>query len=311
MSEVLAIKSGGAAAFPEWRDAFAEAAPGLRVALWGTEEAARADHALVWDPEPGRLAAMPNLRCVFGAGAGVDLITRDPDFPRHLPLVRMAPPEAAERMGEFVAWGALHLLLNGRRMALQQEARRWEEFPQPRAAELRAGVMGLGVMGARAASVLRALGFPVAGWSRTPKALPGVECFAGEAGLPAFLARTDLLVALLPATEATRGILSAPTLAKLPRGARLLNAGRGAHQSLPDILAALDSGHLSAALLDVFEEEPLAPDSPAWSHPRATVTPHIASSPSRRERARFVAAQIARLGRGERPGPLWNPELGY
>jgi len=312
VTRLLVIKSGGAAAFAEWRDAFAEAAPGLGVALWGEAGAAAADYALVWDPEPGRLAAMPRLRCVFGAGAGVELVTRDPAFPRHLPLIRMTPPEAAARMAEFVAWAALHLLLDGRRMARQQEARAWQEFPRRCAGQMRAGVMGLGVMGRRAAAALGGLGFPVAGWSRTPKRVEGVEGFAGEAGLGAFLARTDLLVALLPATEATRGLLAAPLLERLPRGAALVNAGRGMHQRLPDILAALDSGQLSGAVLDVFEEEPLPADSPAWSHPGLTVTPHVASSPSRAERARFVACQLARIERGEAPdAPLWNPELGY
>lgn len=305
------MKSGGTAALPEWRAGFAEAAPGLCVIGWDEPGAAEAEYALVWDPEPGRLAAMPRLRCVFGAGAGVDLITADPAFPRHLPLVRMAPPEAAQRMGEYICWAALHLLRDGPRIARQQAARHWDEFHGRCAPEMRVGVMGLGVMGLRAATMLRALGFAVAGWSRTPKRVEGVECFAGEAALGTFLAHTDLLVALLPATAATRGIVAAPLLARLPRGAMLVNAGRGMHQVLPDILAALDAGQLSASVLDVFEAEPLPPDHPAWTHPRLTVTPHLASTPSRGERARFVAGQIARLERGEAPGPLWNPELGY
>lgn len=307
----IAIKSGGATALPEWRAGFAAAAPGLAVLGWDEAGAAEADYALVWDPEPGRLAAMPKLRCVFGAGAGVDLITADPSFPRTTPLVRMAPPEAAQRMGEYICWAALHLLRDGPRISRQEAARHWDEFHGSCATDLRVGVMGLGVMGLKAAEMMRALGFAVAGWSRTRKTVPGMECFAGEAELGGFLARTDLLVALLPATEATRGILAAPLLAELPRGAMLVNAGRGMHQRIGDILAALDSGQLSAAVLDVFESEPLPPDHPAWTHPRLTVTPHLASTPSRPERARFVAAQIARIERGEAPAPLWNPELGY
>jgi glyoxylate/hydroxypyruvate reductase A len=176
---------------------------------------------------------------------------------------------------------------------------------------MRVGVMGLGVMGMRAAAMLRALGFPVSGWSRGRKSVPGMACHAGAAELGGFLAGTDLLVSLLPATEATRGILAAPLLAQLPRGAMLVNAGRGMHQRIADILAALDSGQLAAAVLDVFETEPLPPEHPAWTHPRLTVTPHLASTPSRAERARFVAAQIAAIGRGEAPAPLWNPETGY
>ena len=307
----IAIKSGGPAALPEWRAGFAAAAPDLEVIGWWEPGAEQAEFALVWDPEPGRLAAMPNLRCVFGAGAGVDLITSDPGFPRHVPLVRMAPPEAAQRMGEYIAWAALHLLRDGQRIARQEAARHWDEFHGRCATDLLVGVMGLGVMGLKAAEMLRALGFAVAGWSRTRKDVAGMDCFAGDAELGDFLARTDLLVALLPATEATRGILSAPLFARLPQGAMLVNAGRGMHQRVDDIIAALDSGQLSAAVLDVFETEPLPPDHAAWTHSRLTVTPHLASTPSRPERARFVAAQIARIARGDAPAPLWNPETGY
>jgi glyoxylate/hydroxypyruvate reductase len=305
----LIIKSGGRAAFAEWQQHFADCAPGLRTVFW--DDAQDADYALVWDPEPGRLAAMPGLRCVFGAGAGVDLIVRDPDWPRHLPLVRMTPTGAAQRMGEYVAWAALHLIRGGRRMALSQNDGRWEDFDHPSAPDVRVGLMGLGVMGTRAAGMLRALGFPVAGWSRAPKGIEGVQEFIGPDALPAFLARTDLLICLLPATQATRHILAAPLFAQLPRGAMLINAARGWHQKLDDVLAALDSGQLSAAVLDVFEPEPLPPDNPAWSHPRLTVTPHVASLPSRAERARFVAEQIAVLEGGGVPGPLYDAVRGY
>ena len=126
---------------------------------------------------------MPQLRCIFGAGAGVDLITRDPDFPRHIPLVRMTPPGAAQRMGDYVCWAALHLLRQGRRMALAQARGEWEDFACASAPDIRVGIMGLGVMGARAAAMLQGLGFCVQGWSRSEKKLPGVADFVGDAGL--------------------------------------------------------------------------------------------------------------------------------
>jgi glyoxylate/hydroxypyruvate reductase A len=166
-------------------------------------------------------------------------------------------------------------------------------------------------MGLRSARMLRALGVPVIGWSRTRKAVEGIETFAGAAELPGFLARSEVLVCLLPATPETHGILAAPLLARLPRGAGLVQVGRGAQQVLPDILAALDGGHLSGAVLDVFEPEPLPPDSPAWAHPRITVTPHVASLPSRRERARYVAGCIAADRRGDPLPNLFDPERGY
>lgn len=311
---ILVVKSGGEAALPEWRDCFAEVAPGLDLRWWDDPalDPAQVDYALVWDPEPGRLARMTRLRAIFGSGAGVDAIAADPGLPKGVPLVRCVPPEAAQRMGEFVVWAVLSLNRDARRMALGQVRRDWDYFEPPFAAAAQTvGIMGLGAMGLRAAAMLRAIGIPVIGWSRGRKSVPGMTCFAGREELPDFLARSEVLVCLLPATPETQGIVAAPLLARLPRGAGLVQVGRGAHQVLPDILAALDSGQLSGALLDVFDPEPLPPDSPAWAHPRIIVTPHVASLPSRRERARYVAGCIARFERGEPLPNLYDPARGY
>lgn len=313
-SVILVVKSGGEAVLPEWQDCFSEFAPGLEVRWWD-DPALRpdqVDYALVWDPEPGRLAAFPKLRAIFGSGAGVDAIIADPELPWHIPLVRCVPPEATRRMGEFVCWAVLSLAKEARRMALAQQARRWEWFEPPfAAAERRVGIMGLGAMGLRSAEMLRDLGIPVRGWSRTRKEVPGVETFAGAEERDAFLAGTEVLVCLLPATPQTQGLIGAALLERLPQGAGLVQVGRGVQQVLPDILAALDSGRLSGAVLDVFEPEPLPPGSPAWTHPRVIVTPHVASLPSRRERARYVAGCIARLARGEPLPNVYDPERGY
>jgi glyoxylate/hydroxypyruvate reductase A len=311
---ILVVKSGGEAALPEWRAHFAEFAPGIECRWWDDPslDPAAVDYALVWDPEPGRLARLPRLRAVFGAGAGVDAIAADPDLPRHLPLVRCVPPEATQRMGEFVCWAVLSLARDARRMARAQAASAWDYFEAPvAAAERTVGIMGLGAMGLRSAAMLGCLGIPVIGWSRTRKDVPGVESFAGDAERDAFLARSEVLVCLLPATPRTQGLVAAPLLGRLPRGAGLVQVGRGVQQVLPDILAALDAGQLSGAVLDVFEPEPLPPDSPAWTHPLVTVTPHVGSLPSRRERARHVADCIARHGRGETLPNLYSPERGY
>ena len=305
------VKSGGRAGFEEWLEHLAALAPTLRVQYWEDADPAAVDYALVWDPEPGRLAAMPGLRCIFGAGAGVDLITRDPDFPRHIPLVRMTPPGAAQRMGDYVCWAALHLLRQGRRMTLSQARAVWEDFACASAPDIRVGIMGLGVMGARAAAMLQGLGFRVHGWSRSEKRLPGVKDFVGDAALDDFLRVSDLIVCLLPDTPATQGILGTALFARLPRGALLINAGRGRQQVLPDILAALDEGQLGGAVLDVFEPEPLAADDPAWGHPLLTITPHVASLPPRRERAAWVAGCIAGIEAGRWPEKVYNPGLGY
>lgn len=311
---LLVVKSGGEAAVPEWRDAFAGVAPGLEIGWWDDPAIAPGDvdYALVWDPEPGRLAAMPKLKAVFGSGAGVDYILRDPLLPRHLPLVRCVPPEATQRMGEFACWAVLSLAKDARRMAIAQAQSRWDAFDPHFAATARTvGIMGLGAMGQRAAEMIAGLGIPVVGWSRTRKTIPGIETFAGVAERDAFLARSDVLVCLLPATPETAGILSAPLFAKLPRGAGLVQLGRGAQQVTGDILAALDSGQLSGAVLDVFEEEPLPEESPAWAHPRLIVTPHAASTPNRQERAHYVARCIAMHQCGEPLPNLYDPGRGY
>ena len=311
---MLLVKSGGEAAIPEWQAHFAQAAPGLAVHWWD-DPAIRVEdvqYAFAWEPEPGRLAALPNLRLVLSPGAGVDHITRDPAWPAHLPLVRMGGPEPAQRMGEYVCLACLSLLRDWRRIALAQAEARWEYFDAPRAAtEVTVGVMGLGNLGARAAAMLAGLGFAVAGWSRTAKSLPGVTCFAGPAQRDAFLRRSDILVCLLPDTPDTRGAIRAETIALLPPGAAVVNAARGPQLVLADLLGALDAGRLSGAVLDVFEEEPLPPAHPAWPHPRVTVTPHLASLASRAARARYVAEVIGRFERGETLPNLFEAGRGY
>jgi glyoxylate/hydroxypyruvate reductase A len=198
----------------------------------------------------------------------------------------------------------------------QQRERSWRVHDQPAASEVAVGVMGLGVIGAHAASALAGLGFKVAGWSRSPKSLQGIEAFHGAAGLDAFLARTEILVCLLPHTADTAGILNLALLRKLKRdgaagGAFLINAGRGALQVDADILAALEEGALSGATLDVFQREPLSSDSPLWSHPKITVTPHNAGDISPRIFAPSVMAQIERFERGLPLDNLVDRTRGY
>ncbi|MCY1373120.1 Glyoxylate/hydroxypyruvate reductase A [compost metagenome] len=179
------------------------------------------------------------------------------------------------------------------------------------AADLRVGIMGLGLLGVSSAQLLSRVGFKVSGWSRGASRLEGLPTYAGQEQFGAFLAATDILVCLLPATDATRGILNAATLSQLPRGACLINAGRGAHMVARDVIAALDSGQLRQAVLDVFEEEPLAPESPLWSHPGIIVTPHCAAIPDRRERARHAAFLIAANERGEALPNIYDAQRGY
>lgn len=310
----LLIRSGGPSAFAEWRTAFNEFAPGLDVRTWTDPDVAEADvrYVMVWDPEPGRIAQFPNLRLICSAAAGVDHILRDPHLPRHLPLVRLTTADQSQRMAEYVSWAVLSLMRRMPEILCSNAARGFDSsLTGETAAETRVGVMGLGAMGARSAELLVALGYQVAGWSNSPKQVARVESFAGPAAFGAFLARSDIVVCLLPLTPSTAGVIRAETIALLPVGACIVNAGRGGHVITPDLIAALDADRLGGAILDVFDLEPLPKDSPLWSHPKVLLTPHVASFGSRRVRARHVAGLIAAFERGDPLPGLYDPVKGY
>jgi glyoxylate/hydroxypyruvate reductase A len=204
-------------------------------------------------------------------------------------------------MSEYVVLHTLAHHRDLRRCLADQAARRWAPFAAARAEETRVGIMGLGELGLDAARKLLPFGYRLAGWSASRKDEPSIESFAGAAELGAFLARTDILVCLLPLTSATRHILNAESFALMPRGARVINAARGGHLNEADLIAALDSGHLGGATLDVFEAEPLPPSSPLWTHPRVTITPHIAAITDARSTALSMVESMARIRRGEPP----------
>ena len=259
-------------------------------------------YAAVWKPAPGELAAFANLRVIFNLGAGVDALMADASLPK-VPLVRVAVGDLTQRMTEYVV---LHVLMHHRQepyLRASQRERRWQPKFQWPAAAVSVGVMGLGTLGSDAAQVLRRIGFRVAGWSRSARRIEGVECFHGEEQLAAFLARTDILVCLLPLTPDTRQILNRGLFSKLnrsgPIGAPvLINAGRGGLQNEADILQCLDDGTLGAASLDVFAEEPLPAESPFWTHPRVVLTPHNAADTDPDEISKYVARQIERFEAG-------------
>ncbi len=273
-------------------------------------------YAAVWKPQPGLLASLPNLQVIFNLGAGVDAIMADTTRPA-LPIVRVVDPDMTGRMTEYVVWQVLHHLRHGFHFAAAQARRQWRVVPnQPSASELRVGIMGLGVLGRDAAEVLARMRFQVAGWSRRGESIANVEGFAGEAQLDAFLARTDILVVLLPLTDATRGILNRALFAKLAQGGRLggpvvINAGRGGLQVEADIVAALSDGTLKGASLDVFEPEPLSPDSPLWNQPGVAITPHVAADSDPRHIARYVVNQVRRHMAGEPLENVVDPGRGY
>jgi glyoxylate/hydroxypyruvate reductase len=287
-----------------WQRHFSELAPAREVRIWpqNVGNASEIAYASVWKPPHGLLAQFPNLRAIFSLGAGVDALLRDSRLPQ-VPIVRIVDPDLTLRMTEYVVLHTLMIHRQQRRYDAQQRERVWHELDQPAAHEVAVGVMGLGVLGRAAATALARLGFQVAGWSRTPKSIDGVATFHGPEGLDAFLARSEILVCLLPHTPATEGIISHRLLGRLKRdgalgGSFLINAGRGLLQVDADILAALDDGILSGATLDVFPTEPLPRDSAFWTHPKVTMTPHIAAASMPAALTANVLRQIERFERG-------------
>ena len=261
-------------------------------------------YAASWKHLPGSLAGLPKLEAIFSLGAGVDHLVSDSALPA-VPVLRVVDRDLTERMSEYVV---LHCLMHLRRGWLydvrQREGVWQDERDQPSAREIRVGLLGLGNLGQDAAGKLRALGFRVAGWSRSGATVDGVRCFGGEDGLGPFLAETDILVCLLPLTPDTRGILNKDLFVRLARDGRLgapilINAGRGGLQAEADILAALDDGTLAAATLDVFEIEPLPGASRLWSHPAVHITPHNAAMSEPDAVAAAIVEQIRRHEGGE------------
>ena len=268
-------------------------------------------YAVVWRPVDGTFTPFPNLKAIVSLGAGIDHVLADRELPSGVPIIRTVGTDLTQSMREYVA---LHVLRHHRGMpviAANQRQQRWAQQVVPPATRRRVGVMGLGNLGGAAARTLAALGFETLGWARTPRAIEGVVTYAGEAEFATFLQRCEILVCLLPLTPATENLLDAALFAKLPRGASLINAGRGPHLVEEDLLAALASGQLSHATLDVFRQEPLPPAHPFWRHPQITVTPHVASLIDPESGSRIVAANIRQFEAHGEVADLADAARGY
>lgn len=296
-----------------WRATFARIAPDVRLRVWPDEvpDPAAVDCALVWNPPAGLLATFPRLKLIQSLGAGVDGLLSDPDLPRTVPIARVVDPMLTQCMIEYVLMHALwhHRLMP--RFARQQAERRWEEAIAPPAQERTVGILGLGELGVAAGTALATVGFRVLGWSRSLREVAGVVCHAGRDGLPALLREAEILVCLLPLTRDTEAILDAGLFAQLPAGATLINCGRGRHLVEADLIAALDSGRLAGASLDVFRQEPLPADHPFWGRREILITPHVASISHPDSAARLVLDNIRRAFAGEAPRYQVDPARGY
>lgn len=295
MSLLIAVKGWNPAA---WALRLARYLPEHEIRSWPDAVGDPADirYALAWKAPAEVLAACPNLEVIFSLGAGVDHLLAQPGLP-DVPMVRVVDPDLTARMTE---WVALQVLLHHRQhlaYAAQQRESLWRDLEQPAARHVRVGLLGLGVLGAEAAKMLVRFGFDVAGWARGPKQIDGVVSYAGEGELDAFLARTDILVNLLPLTPETRGFIDYGLVSRLARDGALggpvfINAGRGGSQVEADLVRALTDGTLKGASLDVFETEPLPSHSPLWKLENVVITPHVAADSDPEAISAYVAEQI-------------------
>lgn len=311
---MILVNSGGLKALPEWQEHFKKIVPGLAVGYFDDPsiDLHEVSYVLVYNPTPGRLAKLPNLRLIISAGAGVDHIINDEQYPAHLPIVRMGSAGTAQRMSEYVALAALCVLREWPRITKGQFARRWDHFETLRSAtETRIGIMGLGNLGTPSALALKALGFLVSGWSRSVRSIDGIDCFSGSESFEPFLSNLDMLVCLLPGTSETHNIINRDTIALLPIGASIINVARSSCVNTPDLIDALDGGHLSHAILDVFDLEPLPQEDVLWSHPKVMVTPHVAALSNRLDRTKYAANVIRRFEQGLPLPNRYDPVRGY
>jgi len=286
-----------------WHDALtlhlARVLPGTRIHRWpelGPDPHA-IEIAMVWTAPPVMFEKLPNLRCVMALGAGVDDLARA--LPPGIALTRVVDPALTASMTEYVLF---HVLRHHRGMdayAADRSQRAWHPRPYPPASSRTIGILGLGELGGHVARTLAGLGFRVCGLSRTEARIAGVTCVSGEGALETVLGQSEIVVCLLPLTGETRDLLDAHAFARMPRGAYLINAARGAVVVDADLIAALDTGHLSGAALDVFRQEPLPPEHPFWTHPKITMTPHVASLTNLESVAAQLADNVCRYAAGK------------
>jgi glyoxylate/hydroxypyruvate reductase len=294
-----------------WRTTFREQLPDIEVRIW-PEAGKLGDIAYLafMHPDFDVLPALPNLKAMFSRSAGVETFIRHPKLPK-VPLGKVEPPGGDPMMTEYVVMHVLRLHRDMPGYQVAQARREWRRVPIVRPEQRRVGFLGYGMMAQAPAAVLKSLGFPVSAWVRSPRASSDVPIFHGNDQLEPFLQQTDIAVCLLPLTRETEGILCARTFAMMPKGAMLVNVGRGKHVVEKDLIAALDSGQLAYAALDALWPEPLPPESPLWLHPKVTVMPHVARRPTVAQLVTEIAANIRSLEAGGRLLQEVDIELGY
>lgn len=298
-----------------WVRDFSNALPHAEIVVWreGMSLAAqpRCDYAVTWAPTPALLDQLAHVKAIFLTGAGVDALLKFGDALPPVPIVRLGDAGMAEQMAEYVAYATLRYFRRFDDYELQARQGIWNPLPRRDKADFTVGVLGLGRLGMPVLRTVRQLGFPVRGWSRSARDLPGVECYAGMESLDDFLSGTQVLVCMLPLTPETTNLLDRARLSRLPRGAYVVNVARGAQVAEPDLLALIRAGHIAGATLDVFRNEPLPAPHPFWGEPRITITPHISAITLREEAVQQIVAKIERLERGEAIDDVVDRARGY
>jgi len=308
----ILVVSTNSAAEEKWVRPLAAVMPHAEVALWHADLPPQdADVAVVWSPPAEFFERERKLRVVFNLGAGVDGLLKLSSLPAELPIVRLEDAGMAVQMAEYAVWAVTRASRQFDDYVAQQGAGVWQPLPELRREAWPIGVLGTGVMGTKVAQTLAALDYPVAGWSRSGKVPAGVESFAGTEQLPAFLARTRVLINTLPLTPDTRNILRRETLEQLLPQAHIVNMGRGDHLVEEDLLALLGTGRVQGATLDVFRQEPLPAGHPFWTHPAVTITPHVSAITLQHETLAQVVDKIERFFKGQPLTGLIARERGY
>ena len=300
---------------PYWIKALSAALPGARVRAWTPGDNEHADYALVWHP-PVEMLQGRALKAVFALGAGVDSILSKlkahPEMlPDSIPLFRLEDTGMGQQMQEYAVSQVLHWFRRFDDYQLFKQQSRWEPLADYQRDDFTIGILGAGVLGSKVAEALAPWGFPLRCWSRSRKAYPGLESFAGAEELPAFLSGTRVLINLLPNTAETVGIINGALLKKLADRSYLMNLARGVHVVEPDLLQALESGKLKGAMLDVYSREPLPAESPLWAHPRVAMTPHVAAVTRPAEAVDYIARTISQLEQGKTVTGQVDRQLGY
>ncbi|MCU6434840.1 glyoxylate/hydroxypyruvate reductase A [Undibacterium sp. Jales W-56] len=295
-----------------WLHSLNLALPQHDIRVWQEGDTAPADYAIVWKPPAAMLAGRSALKAIFNLGAGVDAILQLGDaLPAGVPVIRLDDAGMGIQMAEYVSHALLRYFRRFDSYEQQRQAQHWRFLKPFDKQDFPVGILGLGVLGQRIAHAIAHFDFPIHGWSRTPKNIEGVSCYAGQQGLTAFLQASKVLVCILPLTDDTSGILNRENLQKLPKGAYLINVARGAHVVEEDLLALVQEEHIAGATLDVFQQEPLPAGHPFWSEPRISITPHIAALTLRDESARQIAGKIQALQQGQAISGIVDASRGY